>query len=232
MMGYDAYNLLYGIPGWGFSDKVKYPFLAEQSGKYPVSKDAVQLSGTNEAPKPLGDTVEAAAIAYFPNGFKAIKAADLYANLNDGDKSNDPVIIDVRKAEDYAAGHISGAANVTVGNLFKTDTLAKLPKNKQVVLYCYSGQTASQATAALRMLGYDAYNMQFGMAAWAIVDSTSSPVWEQDKSSGKYTLEVSAAPAVAAAAPKTVPTTGGPLSLAFALSGLSLIGAGLALRKR
>jgi rhodanese-related sulfurtransferase len=234
MMGFDAYNLLYGIPGWGSNDKIKYSnhFTAEQSGKYAVTKDAAQLTGTNEAPKPLGDTVEAAAIAYFPGGFKATKAADVYANLNDGDKSNDPVIIDVRKPEDYALGHIAGAANVTVANLFKTETLAKLPKNKQIVVYCYTGQTASQATGALRMLGYDAYNMQFGLPSWAIVEGVSTGVFDPAKNSGNYAFEVSAAPAAAAAAaPATMPKTGAPL-LAFALSGLGLIGAGLALRKR
>ncbi len=239
MMGYDAYNLLYGIPSWGYNDKVKYLFLPEQSGKYPVSKDAAQLPEKGEAPKPLGATVQEAAMAYFPGGFKAIKAADLYANLNDGDKANDPLIIDVRKPEDYALGHIPGAANVTVANLFKAETLAKLPKNRQIVLYCYSGQTASQATAALRLLGYDAYNLQFGMPSWAIVEGVSTPVWNMEKNSGKYPLEVSAqptaapaaAPAAATPAPAAMPKTGAPL-IALLLAGLGLTAAGVALRRK
>ncbi len=236
MLGFDAYNLLYGIPGWGFNDKVTYTFKADQSGKYAVTKDAAALGAAGEMPKELGDSVQAAAIAYFPGGFKAIKAADVYANLNDGDKTNDPLILDVRSAADYALGHVPGAINVAAKDLFTADTLAKLPKGKQIVSYCYSGQTASQATAALRLLGYDAYNMQFGLPAWAIVDGVSTGVWDMAKSSGNYPLEVSAQPAAATApaaapAPVTAPKTGAPL-LAFAFSGLSLIGAGLALRKR
>jgi LPXTG-motif cell wall-anchored protein len=253
MLGYDAYNLLYGIPGWGTNDKITYSFKADQSGKYAVSKDAATLTGTNEAPKPLGDTVQAAAIAYYPAGFKALKAADIFANLNDGDKSNDPVILDVRKAEDYAAGHVAGAVNVQPKDLFTAAGLAKLPKGKQVVSYCYSGQTASQVTGALRMLGYDAYNMQFGMASWAIVDATSTPVWDVSKS-GNYALEGAAAPAAAAtqvtttkpvtttaaapapaaaaAAPAALPKTGAPINLILGLSGLGLLGAGLVLRRR
>jgi rhodanese-related sulfurtransferase len=236
MLGFDAYNLSFGISGWGTNDKIKYSFTAEQSGKYPVTKDVAQLPEKGDAVKPLGATVQDAAIAYFPGGFKAIKAADVFANLNDGDKSNDPLIIDVRKAEDYALGHIAGAANVAVANLFKAETLAKLPK-KQIVVYCYTGQTASQATSALRMLGYDAYNMQFGMPSWAIVAGVSTGVFDQAKNSGNYPFEVSAAPAAAAAAPataaapKTVPTTGASL-LTLLLAGLGLTGAGLALRKR
>lgn len=235
MMGFDAYNLLYGISGWGTSDKIKYAFTAAQSGKYTVTKDPAQLPEKGDAVKPLGATVQDAAIAYFPGGFKNIKAADVFANLNDGDKSNDPFIIDVRKAEDYALGHIAGAANVSVANLFKAETLAKLPK-KQIVVYCYTGQTASQAVGALRLLGYDAWNMQFGLPAWAIVEGVSTGVFDQAKNSGNYPFEVSAAPAPAttsapAAAPKTVPTTGAPL-IALLLAGLGLTGAGLALRKR
>ncbi len=268
MLGYDAYNLLYGVPSWGVNDKVTYPFAASQSGKYPVSKDKAELTGKNEAPKPLGDTVEAAAAAYYPGGLKALKASDVYANLNDGDKANDPVLIDVRKAEDYAAGHIAGAVNMDPKTLFTAAELAKLPKGKQIVSYCYSGQTASQVTAALRMLGYDAYNMQFGMPSWAIVDATSTPVWDASKS-GNYPLVTGAQPAASAAvasapaavtstaavtatkpvtstapaaaapaaaapaaAPKALPTTGLPIEPALIALGLTLLGAGLALRKR
>lgn len=239
MMGYDAYNLLYAAPSWGTNEKVTYPFKAEQSGNYTYSKDPAQLEGSFEAPKPLGDTVEAAAQAYFAGGFKATKAADLFANLNDGDDSNNPVILDVRKPEDYAAGHIPGAVNVAVKDLFTTAVLAKLPADKQIVAYCYSGQTASQATSALRMLGYDAYNMQFGMPAWAIVDATSTPVWDVSKSlnqplvlgSEPIAAAAQAADAAAAPAPAALPTTGAPL-FGLILAGLGLTGAGLALRKR
>lgn len=238
MMGYDAYNLLYGIPSWGTAEGITYPFKAEQSGNYKVSTEAAQLEGTYDAPKPLGDTVEAAAQAYFAGGFKAIKAADLFANLNDGDDSNNPLILDVRKAEDYAAGHIPGAVSIAPKDLFTEAGLAKLPPNKQIVSYCYSGQTASQVTAALRLLGYDAYNLQFGMPSWAIVNETSTPVWDVSKS-GNYKLEGAAAAAAApvaaapaAAAPAALPTTGMPVALALTLAGVALAGAGLTLRKR
>lgn len=238
MLGYDAYNLLYGIPSWGTNEAITYPFKADQSGKYAVSTEAAQLEGAFDAPKPLGDTVEAAAQAYFPGGFKATKAADLFANLNDGDDSNNPVILDVRKAEDYAAGHIPGAVNVAPKDLFTAAGLAKLPADKQIVSYCYSGQTASQVTGALRLLGYDAYNLQFGMSSWAIVNETATPVWDVSKS-GNYAFEgapapaaAAAAPAAAAAAPAALPTTGGIAALSLILAGLGLSGAGLALRKR
>ncbi|MBN1956383.1 MAG: hypothetical protein JW900_15235, partial [Anaerolineae bacterium] len=49
--------------------------------------------------------LQEAAEAYFSDGPRTIAAADLYENLNDGDADNDPYIISVRSADDYAAGH-------------------------------------------------------------------------------------------------------------------------------
>lgn len=221
MMGYDAYNLLYGIPSWGTAEGIAYSFNAGQSGNYKVSTEPAQFEGTFTPPAPLGATPEAAAQAYFAGGFKATKAADLFANLNDGDDSNNPVILDLRSAEHYAAGHIPGAINVAPKDLFTEAGLAKLPTDKQIVPYCYSGQTSSQVTAALRMLGYDAYNLQFGAASWAIVNDAATPVWDVSKS-GNYKLEgapaAAAAPApapTAPAAPAALPTTGMPIALAL-----------------
>lgn len=241
MMGYDAYNLLYGAPGYGTNENVTYPFKAEQSGNYKFSTEPAQLEGTFTAPKPLGDTPEAAAQAYFPGGFKATKGADLFANLNDGDTSNDPVILDTRSAEDYAKGHIPGAVNVNVKEMFKAENLAKLPADKPIVSYCYSGQTASQVTGALRLLGYDAYNLQFGMPSWAVVEGVSTGVWDVSKSLNQP-LEVTGAAGAAAApaaapAPAALPTTGAPIDPSLLLAGFGLLsavglaGAGLARRR-
>jgi rhodanese-related sulfurtransferase len=243
MMGYDAYNLLYAIASWGTNENVTYPFTAAQSGNYKVSTEAAQLEGTYDAPAPMGDTVEAAAQAYFPGGFKAIKAADLFANLNDGDTSNDPVILDTRSAEDYALGHIPGAVNVSVKTMFTAENLAKLPADQQIVAYCYSGQTASQVTAGLRLLGYDAYNLQFGMPSWAIVEGVSVPVWDVSKSlnqplvvtaeaAADATAVADAAATTAAPVPANLPTTGAPLLLTVVLAGLGMVGTGALLRRR
>ena len=120
--------------------------------------------------------------------------------------------------------------------LFTTENLAKLPADKQIVSYCYSGQTASQVTGALRMLGYDAYKIHIGMPSLAIFPGVSVGVWDVSKSlnqplflGAKATR--AAATTTAAPAPAALPTTGGPL-FGLILAGLGLTGAGLALRKR
>lgn len=71
-------------------------------------------------------------------------------------------ILDVRAAEDYAAGHIAGAMNIPFGKGMQ-EGFAQIPTDKPVVINCYSGQTASQVLGVLRMLGFEAYNLPGGM---------------------------------------------------------------------
>lgn len=79
-------------------------------------------------------------------------------------ESDEYVIVSVRKAEDYALGHVKSAINIPFGAGMQ-DALTELPKDKKIIVYCYTGQTGSQVTAILRLLGYEAYNMQFGMGS-------------------------------------------------------------------
>ena len=113
--------------------------------------------------------IKAAVTAYY-DGLAAVKGTT-YANykISEDDakklvdtKDTGAFFLSVRKAEDYAKGHIEGAANIPFGKgmeqLFNT-----LPKDKKIVVYCYTGQTAGQVVAGLRLLGYDAVSMHSGM---------------------------------------------------------------------
>ena len=95
-----------------------------------------------------------------------IKAQDLFDNLNDGDPSNDPVVLSVRASGDYAKGHIPGAINIPWREIAKEENLKKLPTDRKIVVYCYTGHTGAVVTTALNMLGYDAVNLKFGMMSW------------------------------------------------------------------
>jgi len=72
-----------------------------------------------------------------------------------------PYIVSLRSATDYANGHIPGAVNITFGDL------ATLPEDEDILVYCYTGQTASMATAVLGVLGYDVQNLLHGMSSWS-----------------------------------------------------------------
>ena len=70
----------------------------------------------------------------------------------------------VKIVSDYAAGHIAGAVNIPYGKGMQEE-LAKLPTDKPVIVYCYSGQAGSQTMTILRLMGYEAYNLNGGMGS-------------------------------------------------------------------
>jgi len=89
----------------------------------------------------------------------------VFDNLTDGDTSNDPFIIDYRAAADYADGHIINAVNISLGDLVSKIDDGTVPSDKMILNVCYTGQTASCATAFLNLIGYEAQNLKFGMCA-------------------------------------------------------------------
>lgn len=79
-------------------------------------------------------------------------------------ESDEYTILSVRKAEDFALGHIPTAINIPFGAGMEV-ALAELPIDKPIIVYCYTGHTASQTVGILRLLGYEAYNMSFGVGS-------------------------------------------------------------------
>ena len=97
--------------------------------------------------------------------FWQVSADDVLAMINA--KKSDFVIVDVRpNPAEFGGGHIPGSIQISVQDIFKPENLKKLPKNKKVILACVTGQTQNLPVVGLRALGYDAYTMAFGYAAW------------------------------------------------------------------
>jgi len=121
------------------------------------------------APVEVKPEIKAAITAYY-DGLAAVKGTT-YANykISEDDakklvdtKDASAMLLSVRKAEDYAKGHIEGAANIPFGKGMEQQ-FNTLPKDKKIIVYCYTGQTAGQTVAGLRLLGYDAVSMHSGM---------------------------------------------------------------------
>lgn len=75
-------------------------------------------------------------------------------------------IVNYWSATDYAKGHLLGAVQYTPkADLKLSASLKTLPTNKSVVIYCYTGQTSSQVATVLKVLGYDAKTLLFGVNA-------------------------------------------------------------------
>lgn len=75
-------------------------------------------------------------------------------------------VLDVRPAEEYAAGHVPGAINVSMDAL--SSHLRRLPKGREIIAYCRGPYCllSVDAVALLREKGYKARRMEDGFPEW------------------------------------------------------------------
>ncbi|MER6630683.1 metalloregulator ArsR/SmtB family transcription factor [Streptomyces sp. NPDC000987] len=113
------------------------------------------------------DAVEPARTAYLgPADGEEVGRAELLARAAAGDV----VVLDVRPAEEYAAGHIPGALSIPVDEL--AARVAELPEETEVVAYC-RGAYCVLAHHAVRLLtarGRRAVRLADGMLEWRLAD--------------------------------------------------------------
>lgn len=75
-------------------------------------------------------------------------------------------IVDVRRPEEFAAGHIDGAILMPLDTL--PNTFSSLPKTGKLIVYCRSGHRSAQAVQFLVAHGYtNAVSMNGGFMAWS-----------------------------------------------------------------
>lgn len=93
-------------------------------------------------------------------------------------ETDHPIVIDVREEFEWLEAHIAGTQLLPLSELaIRSD---ELPTNQALLLLCRSGNRSGQATAWLRSNGYEAYNIDGGILAWAssgrAIESTQAPV--------------------------------------------------------
>ena len=71
-------------------------------------------------------------------------------------------IIDIRGGADFATSHIDGAVNSTLVDLLATAANTTKP----ILVVCYTGQTAAHAVVALKLSGFEAKLLKWGMSGW------------------------------------------------------------------
>jgi rhodanese-related sulfurtransferase/DNA-binding transcriptional ArsR family regulator len=111
--------------------------------------------------------VDAARRAYLGPGSDVDAVVDR-AELLRRARAGDVVVLDVRPAEEYAAGHIPGAVSIPVDQL--AARIADLPEAVEVVAYC-RGRFCVFAHDAVRLLtahGRTARRLEDGMLEWRL----------------------------------------------------------------
>lgn len=77
-------------------------------------------------------------------------------------------VLDVRTADEYAAGHLRWASNCDwYADDFMDRVQAAYPKQTPLAVYCRSGKRSAAAAAKLAKAGYKVYNLRGGYLAWS-----------------------------------------------------------------
>jgi len=186
-LGYDAVALEFGYASWIKAGGNKLITSDVQNGmakRYPVAFEAPftaavpQEPDSELAPPPDDqfDTLAASARQMLSENvfekeypFNHIFADELYRRLSDPALRDSIFVLDIRPLDAWERdGHIDIGPHDHIDwrVLAEAPNLARLPKDKLIVVVGATGQTAGQVTPILRMLGYNAVTLRSGMTAW------------------------------------------------------------------
>ncbi len=81
-------------------------------------------------------------------------------------RKGEVIVLDVRPAEEYRAGHIPGALSIPIQELKRR--LSELPKSKEIVAYCRGPYCvfSDEAVELLRAKGFEAFRLDEGVLDW------------------------------------------------------------------
>jgi rhodanese-related sulfurtransferase len=83
----------------------------------------------------------------------------------EADELADAFLLDVREADEWAAGHAPTATWIPMGEL--QARIDELPRDRRILAICRSGGRSAAVTEALNGVGFDAVNVAGGMQSWA-----------------------------------------------------------------
>ena len=143
--------------GWFVNYNEPFILLAAPSQMDDLTRKLMRIGLDN-----IHGFVDAAKISELTNGVlstsKMVSITDVKANTT-------AQVIDLRGAAEYNSGHIAGATNVFVGTLLQN--LAKVPKDKPVIIHCQGGDRAAIGYSLLVKEGYtNVSNYSPGINEW------------------------------------------------------------------
>ncbi len=128
----------------------------------PCSRPDHELCAMRRLLLSFGLVLAAMAVLAQPNG--ASLNARPFAKLM---KKKHALVVDVRTAEEFAAGHLEGAVNLDQAGGSLLRDLSAIDRSAPVLLYCGSGVRSAKAKAVLLQAGFPkVYDLQGGIQAW------------------------------------------------------------------
>ncbi|MBI9071594.1 MAG: hypothetical protein JEY94_08340 [Melioribacteraceae bacterium] len=171
IMGYaNVYDLKWGMSSWNPATKGSWVnTVAGGNGKAgQLVTAATAKAAKGDLPKlktgetEAEDILRARVEAVFAEGFgaAAVGNGDVFGALSNY------YIVNYWSEDHYNMMHIPGAVQYTPKAALKLDAdLKTLPTDKPVAVYCYTGQTSAHVAAILKVIGYDAKSIKFGVNA-------------------------------------------------------------------
>ncbi len=170
VMGHESRTLLFGMCGWTQTLTSAWD---NNVNDYLSDPETTNNNGDLDwhmYPELADNTVAGRAAAVLAEGFQGVSYGGATGISPERD---DYFLVNYWGEADYsgtgtagAPGHIPGAFQYTPGTSMTLETmLGNLPsqlEDPQIIVYCWTGQTSSQITMFLRMMGYDAYSLKFG----------------------------------------------------------------------
>jgi rhodanese-related sulfurtransferase len=99
-----------------------------------------------------------------PEATSAPRAVDVHEARRH--QSAGALLVDVRQPDEWSAGHAPHARLIPLGAL--ASRLDEIPRDREVLLICRSGNRSGSAQRQLLQLGYEQVtNVSGGMDAWA-----------------------------------------------------------------
>ena len=80
------------------------------------------------------------------------------------ERKDDVIFVDVREPYEWAAGHIEGSLHIPIMEL--PSRTAEIPTDRTIVCVCQIGQRSELTARFLQQNGYEAHNLEGGMADW------------------------------------------------------------------
>ena len=89
------------------------------------------------------------------------------AEFSEGLRQPDAVVLDVRRPDEFASGHLPKSLNIDVTGPDFAQRTAALDKTKALYVYCRSGARSSTAAKQLTAAGFEkVYNLLGGVLDW------------------------------------------------------------------
>jgi rhodanese-related sulfurtransferase len=96
-----------------------------------------------------------------------IDAQKAYELIGGNEQNPDFIILDIRTPQEYSGGHIEGAENIDYYSDDFRESLDRLGRDKEYLIYCRSGSRSANAFRLMKQMNFmKVYNLSNGIISW------------------------------------------------------------------